>query len=222
MSLAIGDDGNSDYSPRTCAMEDKTRAALTDQATWLRLPVMLLFFLMLVVATPLLIVVSAVGWLIRLFTGEQPEGVVEFGQAIGKWFRRCTDYLCGAAERRPFPFEDHDCPSDRVVAEPRGARRPQPGDAGNQSASASSGTAGGTSAAAPGEAVPGPSLEDENPVEKAVASRKTSKKKAGPKKSTRKKAVKKKSSRKKTSGGGKTAARKKTDPGSTSDAGSAE
>jgi len=185
-------------------MDDETRAALSDQATWLRLPVMLLFYLLLVVAAPLLIVVSAVGWLIRLFTGEQPDGVVEFGQTIGKWFRRCSDYLCGAAERRPFPFEDHDCPSDRAAVEASGPQGSRTGGAGERTASASSGSP----APAPKEVSSGPASEVD---EKAVATRKASKKKA-----TRKKAAKKKSRGKKASSK-KTAAKKKTQAGTPSD-----
>jgi hypothetical protein len=207
-------------------MEEKTRAALSDQETWLRLPVMLLFFLMLVVATPLLIVVSSVGWLIRLFTGEQSDGVIEFGQDIGRWFRRCSDYLVGAAERRPFPFEDHDCPSDRAVVESSRSRSSAPAGSGERAASASS--AAGSSDAAPETTASGPASEAEDkPVERATATGEASKKKSAKKKSTRKKATKKKSRSNKAAAGkasgGAKASTAKTARGSTKpEAGSSE
>jgi len=205
-------------------MKDGTRAALSDQTTWLRLPVMLLFFLLLQVATPLLIVVSVVGWLIRLFTGQQPEGVVDLGRTLGQWFDRCADYLCGGAQRRPFPFEDHDCPSDRppeTAPRQSGAKDRAPvasdvktkaSEASVTSTAAAKASAGQTSesgsaqAAAGGNARSKGSSEDSD-APKAEVGDEVGKKKTGKKKASKKKAGQKKTGQKKT---GKKKASKKT------------
>ena len=76
-------------------MNDRTREALSNTDTWARLPVMLLFYLLLAIATPLLMVVSLAGWVMRLFTGERTEGVTEFGDTLAAWFSQTARYLTG-------------------------------------------------------------------------------------------------------------------------------
>ncbi len=210
-------------------MKDETRAALSDQGTWLRLPVMLLFFLLLQVATPLLIVVSLVAWFMRLFTGQQPQGVIEFGRTIGEWFDRTSDYLCGGAQRRPFPFEDHDCPSDRAP-DPQPSSRSsarttdQSGDTGPATRTAESpkAAAAAQGAGTPEESVPKNSTGGDA-SSKALSSKKSPEKKsnskppsrqAAAKKSGKKKSAKKKSAKKKSASktGSKKAAARKTNP----------
>lgn len=183
-------------------MKDETRAALSDQGTWLRLPVMLLFFLLLQVATPLLIVVSLVAWFMRLFTGQQPQGVIEFGQTIGKWFDRTADYLCGGAQRRPFPFEDHDCPSDRAADRQPSSRSSvgssdQRGDAGTPVGTAESPTAaaGSQGAGAPEESITKKSTGG-NASSNASSSKKRTRKKSPETKSSGKKSPEKRSTSK--------------------------
>ena len=95
-------------------MNEHTRKALKNPETWLRLPVMALFFAMLLIATPLLIGVAVYAWAMLLFTAEVPSSVTRFGKDMGAWFDRASRYLTGAAARRPFPFEDLDCPRDPV------------------------------------------------------------------------------------------------------------
>lgn len=97
-------------------MNEQTKKALTNAETWLRLPVMALFFVMLLIATPLLIALALYAWILRLFRAEFPPTVVRFGKDLGAWFERSARYLTGAADRRPFPFEDLDCPRDPVPA----------------------------------------------------------------------------------------------------------
>jgi hypothetical protein len=169
-------------------MKDETRAALTDRDTWLRLPVMLLFFLLLQVATPLLIVVSLVAWLMRLFTGQQPQGVIDFGRSLGEWFDRCSDYLCGGAQRRPFPFEDHDCPSDRAADD-----EPPPRAAASSPAAARSADPPGRQGEVPPAVDEAPVPAGATPADKAPAKKKASGK-AAPRKKATKKVGKKKAS----------------------------
>ncbi|MEN1729399.1 MAG: DUF4389 domain-containing protein, partial [Pseudomonadota bacterium] len=177
MTFGIGDDGGlgsrceqsfSNDFVGEWSMKDETRANLSDSATWMRLPVMVLFFVLLQVATPLLIVVSLVGWIIRLISGEQPQGVIDFGRMIAEWFSRTADYLCGGAQRRPFPFEDHDCPSDRAATQPASASATESTEA---------------SASAESAAPVAPAARSAAAVK--TAGKKTAKKKAAKKKSSK-------------------------------------
>ncbi|TVQ40923.1 MAG: DUF4389 domain-containing protein, partial [Wenzhouxiangella sp.] len=102
-------------------MNEQTRKALKNPETWLRLPVMALFFAMLLIATPLLIGLSLYTWVMLLIKAEVPESVARFGKELGDWFSRTSRYLSGAASRRPFPFEDLDCPRDPVPSRPSGS-----------------------------------------------------------------------------------------------------
>lgn len=176
-------------------MKDETRAALKDQNTWLKLPVMLLFFLLLAIVTPVLILVSFVGWVILLVTGQRSEGVTEFGQTLAKWYSQTARYLTGGAERRPFPFEDLDCPRDEPMAASgvAAASRTKPA-----SSKSSAQTAVEKPARAPETRVP------EKSPEKSAAgksgSKKSSSKKSSSKKSASKKAGSKKAGSNKASG----------------------
>jgi len=207
-------------------MKNETREALSDQATWLRLPIMLLFFLLLQVATPLLIAVSLVAWLMRLFTGQQPQGVIDFGQTLGEWFDRTSNYLCGGAQRRPFPFEDHDCPSDRPDEYPNDQHEPprshRSADDGREKRERSERAAQNSAKDLADEKAEVPVVEKRDqgdppgkiragqpPIDRSPAKKKTTKKKSSAGKKAGKKSVTKKKSSKKT-GGKKAAAGKKS------------
>jgi len=198
-------------------MKDETRAALKDQNTWLKLPVMLLFFLLLAIVTPVLILVSFVGWIILLVSGQRSEGVTEFGQTLAKWYAQTARYLTGGAERRPFPFEDLDCPRDEPMAASGVA-------AASHAKSAASGSSAQPAAERPARA-PETSVSGKTPEKTAAgksgskksSSKKSGSRKAGSKKASGKKSTSKKASRKKA--GSKKAASKKTTASDRSPAG---
>ncbi|TVR97647.1 MAG: DUF4389 domain-containing protein [Wenzhouxiangellaceae bacterium] len=182
-------------------MDERMRAALKDPATWLRLPVMLLFFALLLIAVPVLIAVTIYGWCAQLLTGKVPDPVLELGRRLGDWLDRCARYLSGAAERRPFPFEDLDCPRDpppwRAAAPSAPVRAAKP-------------AADDLSERSPGSRSPMPAESSPAVAEAAKPASSNSAGKAG-KKSTGKKAVSKKTATKKAAGkktAGKKAAKK--------------
>lgn len=191
-------------------MNEQTRKALKNPETWLRLPVMALFFVMLLMATPLLMAVSLYAWFVLLLTGEWPGSVLRYGKDLGAWFERASRYLTGAADRRPFPFEDLDCPRDPVPvpgaraasAKPAKASPAAPTRANSDDRVVNGGSDVGRPAKPAGN-------QDPTPSGTASGSKKAGKKKSASKKQTRrKKSAAKKSAGKKT--GSKKAAAKKS------------
>ncbi len=110
-------------------MKEETRRALSNRDSWLRGGSLLLFFLLLTLATPLLILAGLAGWIMLLVQGRIPRELSAFGEQLGDWLAQTARYLTGAACRRPFPFEDLDCPSDEpppvAAASPRPPQPPQ-------------------------------------------------------------------------------------------------
>jgi hypothetical protein len=166
-------------------MEDGTRKALSDRDTWLKAPVLLLFYLLLILVTPVLVLVSVVGWFALLIRGQVPQEVSELGRNLAAWYGQTARYLTGGAKRRPFPFEDLDCPADEpnqpapVAPKPRSTRNTvaesdNPVTAGKRS------------------------VDNEKPVEKKAVRKKSGKKKVAKKKTATKKASTRKSAAQKT------------------------
>ncbi len=190
-------------------MDEDTRQALTNGATWIRGATMLLFFLLLVVTTPLLIIVSLFGWFGLLIKGRVPEAVGDFGHSLAGWYEQTARYLTGNASRRPFPFEDLDCPSDEPDARPAPASRSS-----SPAMQSSDGTTAGSQSVGRNKA-----------TRKKAGSKKAGKKKSGGKKSASKKASGKKASNKKSGkkkASGKSATRKAAGKTSSSTAASPE
>lgn len=188
-------------------MDEKTRQSLSNPSTWTRGAVMLLFFVLLAVVTPLLVLVSLVGWIGLLFNGRTPEPVVEFGQSLADWYARTARYLTGNARRRPFPFEDMDCPAD----EPGVTRTARPGAA-KPSAPASQPVGGSPASHSPARS--GQPDRSGSEPEPALGGKSAGRKKASGKKSSQKKATRKKASKKSTAKkAGKKSAGKRSDAG---------
>lgn len=207
-------------------MDERMRAALKNPATWLRLPVMLLFFALLLIAVPVLIAVAIYGWCAQLLTGKIPDPVVKLGRRMGDWLDRSARYLSGAAERRPFPFEDLDCPRDpppRRAAAPsepiraakpaagglstRSADSPQPTPAEAPPAAADTAKLGSSkSAGKAGKKSTGKKKASKKTASKKTASKKTAGKKTAKKSTAKKKAEKKQPIAQEGSGGASVAA----------------
>jgi hypothetical protein len=161
-------------------MDEQIRQALSNRASWIKGATLLLFFLLLAVATPILIVISLFGWFGLLIKGQVPTGVRDFGQDLACWYEQTVRYVTGNASRRPFPFEDLDCPSDEPEAMPGAARKTTAPETG------STGVDDGSSAAA-----------SDSVGKKKAAGKKTATKKSGNSKVGKKKSGKKKVSKKK-------------------------
>lgn len=172
-------------------MDDKTRKALTNPSTWSKGAVMLLFFLMLAVVTPLLVLVSLVGWVGLLVSGRTPVQVSDFGRGLADWYVQTVRYLTGNASRRPFPFEDLDCPSDEPGSGKSAESFHREQQVGTAAAQPS-----GPAKDAPDPADAGPARA-KRPARKKASGKKTSGKKTGRKKSSTRKASSKKAVSKK-------------------------
>jgi hypothetical protein len=157
---------------------------------------------LLAVVTPLLVLVSLVGWIGLLFNGRTPEPVVEFGQSLADWYARTARYLTGNARRRPFPFEDMDCPADDPgvgrTARPGVSKSAEPASKPvDEPADKSSDKSGepGRSGSRPEPSVAAKPASKSKPGGKKASQKKAGQKKAS-KKSTRKKASKKSAGKK--------------------------
>jgi hypothetical protein len=180
-------------------MNPTTRKAVSNPESWKKGAVMLLFFLLLAVITPLLMLVSLVGWVFLLVQGQVPESIRSFGRSLAAWYAQTARYLTGDAHRRPFPFEDLDCVTDEPPPAHQAAGQPsrRPGKASAADVKAET-------------AVPDRGAEDpgqvplaegeteakepatESTVKEKISKKKAAKKKAGRKKTTSKKVGKKK------------------------------
>ncbi len=150
-------------------MEERTRKALSDKETWLRAPVLLLFYLLLVLVTPVLMLVSVVGWFALLIRGHVPNEISDLGRQLAAWLDQTARYLTGGASRRPFPFEDLDCPTDKPASQVAGPYARVP------------------TAEASGSPTVGTKAETTGKVTKKTGKKKASKKKAGKKAAGKKK-----------------------------------
>lgn len=91
---------------------NETQEGWRKSAVWLRLAVMLLLFVMLAVAGPVLAVVSLAQWGHRLIHDRPQADMTRFGDQLAGWLHQTARYLAGSAQRRPFPFEDDDLPRE--------------------------------------------------------------------------------------------------------------
>ncbi len=159
--------------------------ALSDRDTWLRAPVLLLFYLLLVLVTPVLVLVSVVGWFALLIRGRVPDEVSDLGRNLAAWYEQTARYLTGGARRRPFPFEDLDCPTDEPDRPGAGPAAFKTRSAGAPLAASSGPTAGGAQTSSKKKSA---KKTGQKKISKKTSKKKTGKKKAGGKKSAVKKA----------------------------------
>lgn len=107
-------------------MRQQTRAALTRPSTWSRLASYLLFYFLLIIAAPVLLVTSLAGWIHLLLKGRRHDELAGFGDRLGDWLGDATRFVAGSSEQRPFPFEDADLPLEQPKPYPA-ARQDRPG-----------------------------------------------------------------------------------------------
>lgn len=103
-------------------MHPDTRAALTRPATWARLASYLLFYLLLLIAAPVLLAASLAGWIHLLVKGSRHDGMARFGDRLADWLGDVAHFVAGSGRQRPFPFEDADRPQEKFP--PAGGRGP--------------------------------------------------------------------------------------------------
>lgn len=85
--------------------EEQVRAELyVAPSPWRRLLAMVVLGMCFTVAQSLMFLIAVIQF-IWTFRGTEPnENLVEFSQALGKWFVQTTDFLTFGTEDRPFPW----------------------------------------------------------------------------------------------------------------------
>ena len=103
-------------------MDDELRDKLTEGTTWQRLIFMVLFGAALYAAGIVLIVVVAVQFLFKLFTGAPLERLRLLGQTLGVYVYEIILFETFFTESRPYPFK----PWPRGATQRRRPSAPRP------------------------------------------------------------------------------------------------
>lgn len=86
--------------------EKNIKQRLKDESFWLRLPFMLLFFVVWRLTELVLIVTIVVQMLVRLFKGEPQLQLLKLGSQLTQFSYQMFRYLTFNTEAKPFPFAD--------------------------------------------------------------------------------------------------------------------
>ena len=105
---------------------EQLKSNLTSSKHWLRLVFMLLFALVLQVASLVMWVLVAVQFVFSLITGEDNQHLRRFGHSLSTYIYEVLKFLCYSSEEKPFPFADWPAGSSNtmeVVVQPVQAKR---------------------------------------------------------------------------------------------------
>jgi hypothetical protein len=87
-------------------MDDKTKATLTNLATWKRGLFMVVFAIISGVAKLIVTLVAVFQFVTVLFKGQVNESVIPFGQNLSTYIYQITLFLTFNTDDMPFPFMD--------------------------------------------------------------------------------------------------------------------
>ncbi|TQV67676.1 DUF4389 domain-containing protein [Exilibacterium tricleocarpae] len=96
-------------------MDDKLKSNITSSKHWLRFLFMLLFALLLQVATAIMWVLVILQFLFALITGKDNAKLRAFGSSLCIYIYESLQFLTYNREDKPFPFADW--PEPEIVAE---------------------------------------------------------------------------------------------------------
>lgn len=102
-----------DDEPGPAPIEDNVKS----KATWMRLLIMFVFYILASLAAMVASVVVLLGFAWVLFTGEPNVQLQKTGKGIARYLYQIVAYLTYNTEMRPFPFDDVWPTSDDVLAE---------------------------------------------------------------------------------------------------------
>lgn len=88
----------------TMLNEDDLKKNVKDKDTWLRFVYLVLFGVAFYLSSWILLVVSLVQFLAKLFSGSSFAGLAEFGDGLATYLAQVTRYLMFASDEKPFPF----------------------------------------------------------------------------------------------------------------------
>lgn len=85
---------------------------LADTCAWLRLPVMIVFMVVLYIAIWVVGLVALVQFVIRLLTGESDARVRKLGHCLSLYLAEVVAYLTFRSDTRPYPWNEWPCGDD--------------------------------------------------------------------------------------------------------------
>jgi hypothetical protein len=93
--------------------EDDLKRHVKDKETWLRFVFLVLFGIVFYFSVLATLLISALQFFAKLFSGSSFESLAEFGDNLAAWQAQVTRYLAFASDDKPFPFAPF--PSKKVL-----------------------------------------------------------------------------------------------------------
>lgn len=87
-------------------MDESVKSNLLSQKTWLRLPFILLFIILLNLALTLTWVLVPLQFIFTLFSGSRNSGLHRFADMTCQYMHQVLTFLCYVSDEKPFPFSD--------------------------------------------------------------------------------------------------------------------
>ena len=103
---------------------EKLKRNLTSSKHWLRLLFMVLLFVILGVASIVVVAVIVLQFLFALITGQDNLNLRRFGQSLAQYFYQALGFLTYSRDDKPFPFDEW--PSEEQTAAPAPVVTPGP------------------------------------------------------------------------------------------------
>lgn len=104
---------------------EELKRNLTSGRHWLRLLFMVLFVLVLYVASVVMAVVVVLQFLFSLITGQDNLNLRRFGHSLAQYIYQTLCFLTYNREDKPFPFDDWPSEEENTVAAPVAKPRPR-------------------------------------------------------------------------------------------------
>ncbi|WP_420591029.1 DUF4389 domain-containing protein [Bacterioplanoides sp.] len=79
---------------------------VTSDAFWLKTIYLVGFFVVYRILDLVILVLGAAQWGFRLLTGDVNPALAQFGDSLGTYIGQIVQYLSGATEEKPYPFQD--------------------------------------------------------------------------------------------------------------------
>lgn len=79
---------------------------VTSDAFWLKTIYLIGFFVVYRILDLVILVLGAAQWGFRLLTGDVNPMLAQFGDSLGIYIGQIIQYLSGATEEKPYPFQD--------------------------------------------------------------------------------------------------------------------
>jgi len=90
---------------------------LTSEAFWIRLAFMMLNFLLVEIASSILVLLVVGQFLYRLFNEDSHPAILKFSNSLGRFILHSYRFLSYQTQSKPFPFNDWPEPQNMPQAE---------------------------------------------------------------------------------------------------------